>query len=211
MEHPTDSRILVAPTAYWPSVAYMAALAQAGGGRIEAWESFQKQTSRNRAHILTANGVLRLTVPVKHAGKSPIHAVEIDGREPWARQHWRAIQAAYRHAPYFEHFEPYFEQALFAGDTHLLALNRRIMALCLRLAGLSVPLSETEGYAHVLPPECLDARQALSEKRPEPIGMPAYQQVFGTAFVPNLSVLDLLCCEGPQAGRLLRQARWQAP
>ena len=35
----------------------------------------------------------------------------------------------------------------------------------------------------------------------------AYHQVFGNMFVPNLSLIDLLFCEGPNAGRLIRTSQ----
>ncbi|MEL6539225.1 MAG: WbqC family protein [Bacteroidota bacterium] len=34
----------------------------------------------------------------------------------------------------------------------------------------------------------------------------SYPQVFGRAFTPNLSIIDLLCCEGQHATDILRQS-----
>ncbi|MCR5064996.1 MAG: WbqC family protein [Bacteroidales bacterium] len=54
-------------TAYFPSVAMMAAMmqyAQDGHILIEQMETFPKQTHRNRTIIITANGAMPLSVPV---------------------------------------------------------------------------------------------------------------------------------------------------
>jgi hypothetical protein len=59
------------------------------------------------------------------------------------------------------------------------------------------------------PRHFLDARSKIHPKKtldgtfftPEP-----YPQVFGNIFVPNLSILDVLCCIGPQANEHLKTA-----
>ena len=58
-----------------------------------------------------------------------------------------------------------------------------------------------------------DFRNAFSDKprlyRPDPrFHAASYYQVFSekTAFVPNLSILDLLFCEGPGALEIIRQS-----
>ena len=74
------------PTAYLPNIAYFACLEQSGKVFIEAHEHYVKQSYRNRTYILTANGVIRLTIPVIHHGKVPIQVLEIDYRQRWQLQ-----------------------------------------------------------------------------------------------------------------------------
>jgi hypothetical protein len=67
---------------------------------------YVKRHWHNRNRIKTANGVEWLTIPVvtKSRFEQPIDQVEIE--KPWADKHWRAIELAYRRAPFFEHFAP---------------------------------------------------------------------------------------------------------
>jgi hypothetical protein len=60
----------------------------------------------NRNRIKTANGTQWLSIPVITKGRfeQPIDQVEIE--KPWAEKHWRTLEFAYRHAPFFEQLAP---------------------------------------------------------------------------------------------------------
>ena len=75
----------VFPTAYFPSIDYLRAFVQAKDGFIEWHEHFQKQTIRTRCEILTANGILRLSIPTLHESgrKIPINQLKIDYSGTW--------------------------------------------------------------------------------------------------------------------------------
>ena len=51
-------------TAYFPSVSYMARFLKEETPIIEVWDTYHKQTYRNRCRVMTANGVESLSVPV---------------------------------------------------------------------------------------------------------------------------------------------------
>ncbi len=207
-------------TAYLGNIQYFGKLA--AGARIEAQENFQKQTYRNRAEVMTAAGVRTLTVPVvwNHCAKMPIREVRIDYTLPWQREHWRTLRAAYAAAPYFDHYAeklaPFFDGRTYRPEL-LFDLNCDLTGLLLRLLGLPDALRYTDGY---IPPVPLDAavaagdfREVISHKprlkRPDPsFHAPEYYQVFADRipFAPNLSALDLLFCEGPQAGRIIKES-----
>src|SRR5687767_12751081 len=93
-------------TAYWPNLEYFYRLLNSGATVIEQFENYQKQSYRNRMWILSANGVLELSVPIEHrATKELTKDIHISYREKWQHRHWRAITSAYRNSPYFEFFE----------------------------------------------------------------------------------------------------------
>lgn len=224
--HPDEARIfrtiemtMLVTTAYLGNIQYFGKLAQ--GARIEACENFQKQTYRNRAEVMTAAGVRALTVPVDwdHRAKMPIREVRIDYTLPWQREHWRTLQAAYAAAPYFDHYAerlaPFYDERTYRPE-RLFDLNCDLTRLLLKLLGLPETLAFTEDYAMPAPLEAAagagDFREIISHKprlrRPDPtFRAPEYYQVFAdrTPFAPNLSVVDLLFCEGPQAGRIVRE------
>ncbi len=202
MEH---TAALVADTAYFPPIAFFSAIHGAKTVYIEGWENFQKQSYRNRCYILTANGTTRLTVPlVKSNSKLPISRVRIDYSSRWELQHWRTIVSAYANAPFFEHYAGGVEKTIMGRHEHLESLNHQTLTLCLEYLGLDVKVSKTDSYIKAYQAPFTDLRGVFHPKKENGI-VPAksYQQVFGQGFVPGLSILDLLFCEGPAAARLL--------
>ena len=69
---------------------------------LEAHENYTKQSYRNRTHILSANGLLALNIPVlKKEHKQLITQIQTDPNENWKRQHWHSIQSAYNKSAFF--------------------------------------------------------------------------------------------------------------
>ena len=93
-------------TAYWPNLHYFYYLINSDSITIESFENYHKQSYRNRTQILTANGKLNLSIPIKNLNtKELIKDIEIAYQENWQINHWRAITSAYKNSPYFEFFE----------------------------------------------------------------------------------------------------------
>lgn len=193
---------------YLPCLDYMTVLVQTGRVQIEAHEQYQKQSYRNRCYVLTANRVDALAVPVQHGTRhQPIRDLRIDNGQPWQNHHWRTIQAGYGKAPFFEYYAPDFESVLRKNQSFLFDLNLELLTLCLKLLGVGTPINLTECYEKTPPPGLFDVRSRINPRNgpgmhlfyhPEP-----YMQNFGQNFVPNLSIIDLLFCQGPDAGQYL--------
>ena len=88
---------------YAAPVDQLAILAMGIPVYIESHENYQKQSYRNRCHILTSQGILPLVIPVVHQQGEPISIQEakIDNKRPWAIQHWRSLISGYNKSPYF--------------------------------------------------------------------------------------------------------------
>ncbi|GAB2535261.1 WbqC family protein [Spirosoma aerophilum] len=193
---------------YLPGIDYLSGLMQFEKVQIEAHEHYQKQSYRNRCYVLTANKVDVLTVPVKQGTHhQPIRELRVVNDQPWQLNHWRCLQAAYGKAPFFEFYAPYFEPVYQKKWTFLFDLNLELLTICLKLIRLNRGLNLTEWYEKVPPVGLFDARSMLNPRNePEtyifhhPV---AYQQNFGQDFVPNLSIIDLLFCQGPTASDVL--------
>ena len=71
--------MVVLPTAYAPSVAYMSYLLDSST-RIEAHEYYQKQTYRNRCAIVGAEGVMKLCWRMLTAPATHLHRQHSDRR-----------------------------------------------------------------------------------------------------------------------------------
>jgi len=200
-------RGLLIESHFLPSIEYFCLLMSHDTIMLEAHEHYVKQSYRNRCYILTAHGKERLTVPIteKH-GKVSMASVRIHAGDRWQNNLWRTIQSAYAKAPFFEHYRDELHQQLFSAESTLLELNRRLLSLCLNWLRWEKTVNITASYGPDT--DLRDCRGMISAKKDfghrtvyRPV---AYQQVFGKSFVPNLSILDLVCCAGPDAGRIIQ-------
>ncbi|MBL7859229.1 MAG: WbqC family protein [Cyclobacteriaceae bacterium] len=194
---------------YLPSVAYFSALQTFDEVMLERHENFVKQSYRNRCYINTSNGTEMLIIPLtqKH-GKVLITDIRIDYSQKWLNNHWRTIQSAYGNAPFFEYYEHDLHQLLFRKFETLYELNLHLLTLCLRWLKWTIPVKESLAYNKEVLSPMVDLRSAINPKKTHHLDhfykpVP-YQQVFGNMFVPGLSVLDLVFCQGPESGRILR-------
>ncbi len=176
---------------------------------LEANEHYQKQSYRNRCYVLTANKVDVLTVPVQQGTQhQPIRDIRVDNSQRWQLHHWRCLQAAYGKAPFFEYYAIDFDQVYQKHWTFLFDLNHELLTICLKLVGLAPRINLTDWYDKDSPTSLFDARSKVNPRiRPETYvfhqAVP-YQQNFGPDFVPNLSIIDLLFCQGPSAPDVLK-------
>ncbi|MEY2793884.1 MAG: hypothetical protein RJA76_1876 [Bacteroidota bacterium] len=176
---------------YLPSIEYISLLNRSNGIIFEQFDSFTKQTYRNRCTILTANGVQNLVVPIQHGSgqKIQVKDIQIDYSQGWQRQHIGAIQSSYGKSAYFEHFAPLFFDVYQKKSKYLLDLNIEFIDLVNKILGLNFTynlsndfLSEQSIYFNLISP-----KKVLKLKNKY-----QYRQCFGSEFVGGLSVLDLL-------------------
>ena len=202
---------------YLPSIPFFQQLLQADKLLLDAHEHYHKQTYRNRCLVLTVQGPQPLTVPVidgARAAKVRTSEIEIDYRQNWRHRHFRTLQTAYGASPYFSYYADYLQDIYTQKPARLWDLNLAFLQLLFRCLRWPLPIEVTAEY---LPPTplapgqelLLDRRDLLTRKalptgaEPDRQSPLPYPQVFGTAFVPSLSVLDLLFMQGPGAGRFL--------
>lgn len=192
-------------SAYLAPVEYYARWVRSEHPVMDVYEHYQKQTYRSRAYIGGANGPLALNIPIVHPEKGNGHqgmSEAVTATEfRWAQQHFRSLETAYRTSPYFEYYEDRFRQLYFGPDTeNLLAFNLNAHRLVCRLLGIDETIAVTDRYEPD-PADTLDLRKAFSPKTPSPIAFEPYTQVFDNkfGFQANLSIVDLLFCEGPGA------------
>lgn len=168
---------------------------------IEQWESFQKQTYRNRCLIATTQGIQALTVPVVRGETSLMKDIRISDHGNWRHLHWNALQSAYGESPFFEYYQddiqPFFTQRW----DYLFDFNEAIRQKMCELIDISPQVSLTGLFQ---PKADHDFREAINPKHPAPDAdfesrpyYQVYQQKHG--FLPNLSILDLLMNTGPES------------
>lgn len=191
---------------YFPCLDYFALILKYDDVIIETHENYQKQTARNRCYIQGANKVERLTIPISRPSGQKIKTTEIlvdDSK--WKNEHWRAIQTAYANAPFFEFYAEPIQEVLFQNQAKLFDLNTSLLQLIFKLLNISKPIHYTEKYHKNTPENIHDFRNQVKTEKPTFENYPTYFQVFGEKFNPNLSILDLLFCEGNQASSYLKR------
>lgn len=201
--------------AYFPPVQFFSKLFRHSLVLIEQCENYNKGSYRNRCHIAGPNGLMRLSVPLVK-GKNErqnIRQVRIAYEEPWQRQHWNSIQTAYGSAPYFEFYAEPLRSVLLSHFTYLFDLNWDLLQVLLSFIPIPGHLELTEKYQPVVPSGLIDLRNTLSPRRKKQENDPhfkptPYPQVFleKNGFIPNLSILDLLFCTGPEASIYLERS-----
>ena len=199
-------RVLLSTTYFGP-IQWYQKLYRAEHVEIEQWESFQKQTYRNRCLIATANGVQALTVPVEHGDSPLIKDIRLSDHGNWRHLHWNALQSAYGESPFFEYYQDDIRSFFERHWTFLLDFNDEIRQKMCELIDIQPNVSYTEGF---IPEESplTSYRTAISPKHPQddPDFLPKrYYQVYEQkhGFLPNLSILDLLFNMGPESIFLL--------
>lgn len=205
-----EKRELLVDLFYLPPIEFFAAIEGYDKIVLEKEGDYQKQTYRNRAAINLSNKVETLSIPVIGGNKKVKYSkVKIDYRQKWQNIHLRGIKSAYGKAPYFEYFYPYFEDIYKEQIDSLFELNYRLLTLCLKLLQIKVKVEVSSKYEEC--PEMEDLRGKIVAKQSyevRDIYSPVpYNQLFGLDFAPNLSVIDLLFCEGPGSLELIRQSK----
>jgi hypothetical protein len=197
--------ILLSEIQYFPTINLFNTLNKIKHLKIEAYETYQKGSFRNRCFILGANGIIPLSIPLEEgrAQRKLIREVRISNTTNWQLQHWKAIETSYRRSPWFEHYAPELKTIYSKKIEFLFDWNMEILTWSLKKLNLSsVPLSFTSEYIKSYDKEeYLDLRSSMRPSNYMNFEAKTYPQVFADrfGFVPNLSILDLLMNEGKMA------------
>jgi hypothetical protein len=193
---------------------------------FEQCEYYQKMSFRNRCQIAGAEGLVNLSVPLEKGRdqKTLMRDVRISDFQPWQARHWKTIVSCYSRSPWFEFYRDDLERLYKKPFDFLIDWNRACFEWTAGILKMPVSMSLTEEYRREYEPsEWMDWRgRILPKNRGRDVvgGLPdagaggdsgdgsplKYRQVFEerTGFIPNLSILDLLFCEGKRAAELLR-------
>lgn len=193
--------LAIFPLFYLPPVSYFTLLKENNFEfLLEKFEHLPKQTYRNRATIASPNGSLDLVIPVVKGAKvhTPYKDVKISYDERWQRLHWLSLQTCYRSSAYFEFYEdglaPFYEKKY----DFLFDYNYDMLTWLFKQLKISSDLVTTESYEEN---SAKDYRSAMTKKEIPVTQTKPYFQVFSdrNEFIPNLSIVDLLFNQGPQA------------
>jgi hypothetical protein len=197
---------------YFPVISLYRALNKNTNIIFEQYEHYQKMSFRNRCIISGANGPIQLSVPLAFGReqKTLTREVKILASSDWQKSHWKTIVSCYNRSPWFEFYRNelealYKKQFIFLVDWDMACFEWTISKLA-----LPVNISVTDNYTDYYDPvQYLDFRNKLFPKNYMDFNPPEYHQVFRDrhGFTPNLSILDLLFCEGKQSSSFLESLK----
>lgn len=199
----------ILPLFYCGNIAYYHLLWKHDKVLFDLAEPYQKQSYRSRCHIMTANGVQKLTVPVERPnGRDTIMSeVKIFEAEDWRKNHLKAIESAYSRSPYFIYYFEDITRILNTGFTHLYELNAALNGYFIEKIGLSVETDFSHQQQALVK---ADPRLIIHPKSPSYFDTFPYIQTFEErhGFTGNLSVLDLLFNEGPNSISVISESKF---
>lgn len=185
---------------------------------------------RNRNRIKTKKGPIWLTVPVKHIRRNQsIEETVIDQDVRWKAKHILSVKHAYKKTPYFEGYFPQYQKIIEEDWETISELNQKLIQWVMNLLNIRTVLlssfslardtGRTENLLAILKQlgatsylsgpaaaAYLDIdlfRQANISLAFKNYDYAPYPQLHG-AFVPDVSVLDLLFNMGPAAREYLK-------
>ncbi|MCK5277943.1 MAG: WbqC family protein [Cyclobacteriaceae bacterium] len=194
---------------YLPCIQYFVYLSSFNKIFIDLDDVYSKQTYRNRCRINGANNVENLIIPVKKISNKKIltRNVEIDYNQKWLNKHIRAIKSAYGKAPFFEYYGNELVEIYNKKPAHLYELNKDLLTKCLEILDINLKIEFSDKTDVIEKNGVYDAKNKINPKKSMPgnsfFTSVDYFQVFGNNFVNNLSIIDLIFCEGPQARQII--------
>jgi len=191
---------------------------------------YTKNDWRNRNRIKTSDGAKWLTVPVKGHISQSISETRVDGSQ-WRRKHWRSLLQWYGKAEFFGLYRDVFEGLYLGSDEEFLSrVNRAFIEAICAILGCRARLSDSRDYeleegkterivslcrclgarVYLTGPSAKDylemeqfAREGINVEWMDYSGYPEYRQLF-PPFTHNVSVLDLIFNEGPDAPAFMK-------
>ena len=198
-------------SAYWAPISYFSAIYRHGAAVIEQHDTYIKQTYRNRCNIIASQGVQTLTIPIeKPSPHTTMRDVRISDHGNWRHLHHMAIASAYGSSPFYEYYADDINHFYDQRYDYLVDYNCAQIDCVCRWLDIKLDISRSETYLSGASALAIDLREAIHPKHPDMAllssYMPgAYYQVFASrhGFIPDLSILDLLCNMGNESLLLL--------
>lgn len=196
---------------YFGCLNYYSNLIKQTNIKIEQFENWEKRSFRNRCVVAGSNGLIHLTVPIEKGRdqKGLYKDIRINNRENWQQQHWRTLFSCYGKSPFFEYYrfwlEDFFTKQKFE---FLFDMNLEAMKWVLKILKSDSLLQLTDVYRQNTDLSFVDYRNKWKPKNfQQGKSNVEYFQLFSEkmGFQSNLSILDLLFCEGPNSIHILKQ------
>ena len=194
--------MLLHPT-YFPSIIQYVAQVNSEKLLFEVEDNFQKQTYRNRCFVYGSNGRQMLNVPIVHKNKeqhTKTRDIQIDHSQPWEKIHVKTMDSAYSSSPFYEFYKDDIIEVISKGQKYLMDLNFDSINALNEALQIDIPNTKTKDFSLTVDAK-EDFRYLVKAKNQKEYSFDKYTQVFDNkhGFIQNLSCLDLLFNQGPNA------------
>ena len=194
---------LFIPT-YFSPISQYSEIVKSNSVVFEMEDNFQKQSYRNRCYIFNSNGKQLLNIPVKdkYKGSSQRKKTKdllVDNDALWQDHHLKSLQTAYRTSPFYEFYEDDLLSIFTKKYTFIQDVNIDTFLFISDALQISQQYSKTGEY--IVKTTEKDLRELSDVKKQPQKLVDNYVQMFDDkhGFIPDLSILDLLFMEGPNA------------
>jgi hypothetical protein len=199
----TKKMSLFIPT-YFSPISQYTEIVKSNEVVFEMDDNFQKQSYRNRCYIFNSNGKQLLNIPVKYKNKVSYQRKKtkdmlVDNDALWQNHHLKSLQTAYRTSPFYEFYEDDLLPIFTKKYKFLQDVNIDTFLFLADALQINQHYSTTDNY-EVESKETNFRHLAAIKNQPKK-KFENYIQMFDDkhGFLPNLSILDLLFMEGPNA------------
>ncbi len=196
-------------------------------------DDIQPSKDTNRNKIMASTGPTWLTVPIqKNEITIPIKELKINNEIKWSKLHWKKISAVYNKSDYFYLYKEYLENIFNHEWKNIFDLNyelikqvnkwleidikiireselspkgistERLVNVCKKLDATTY-LSGIGGKNYLDETLFVENNITLKYQNYSPMN---YKQIHSLKFIPNLSILDMLCNIGPNTLDLIKKS-----
>tara|TARA_B110001450_G_scaffold183202_1_gene171219 strand:- start:594 stop:1199 length:606 start_codon:yes stop_codon:yes gene_type:complete len=194
---------LFIPT-YFSPISQYSEIIKSDSISFEMQDNFQKQSYRNRCYIYNSNGKQLLNIPLndKNKGTSKRKKTKdmlVENDFPWQEHHLKSLQTAYRTSPFYEFYEDDLLSIFTKKYTFLQDVNIDTFLFITDALQINQQYSKTKEYIEEGNSD--DFRKLADTKKQPKQSEKSYTQIFDEkhGYIDNLSTLDLLFMEGPNA------------
>lgn len=201
-----NKNIPIFPAFFFPNIEYLFHLSKFDKVNIEAFETYPKQTYRNRTYIQSANGKMSINVPIikEKSMRQTSSEVIISYKDNWNIKAFRTICSAYGKSPFFEYYEDDIKAFFYNKYEKLFDINIDVLSYFQKRFQIHTEINLSEEYLKPIPE--LDFRHKFSinsttiNSHTTPKLKP-YIQCFSDklGFIENLSSIDLLFNMGKES------------
>ncbi len=193
---------------YFASVNYYKKIIMGHTLNLNLNGQYVKGGNLNKCKIAGANGILNLSIPIVGGRnqKASIGDLLICYEKDWQSQHLKSIKSCYGNAPFYQYYYPIIEELILIKFSKLYQLNLEITNKILKLLKKNISINIDNKYI-VNYNDILFSKYNLKNNTQINNPNAYYPQVFEDrlGFIPNLSIIDLLMCIGPESNNYLQK------